>query len=355
MPELSIIIVNYNNRAQLEECLPSLRAVLAGHDAEVLISDNGSRDGSPEWIRAQFPEFRVLENNANLGFAEANNRALAVCRGEYILLLNPDTVLVHDAFRPMIDLLRESRRIGAVGCKLIGRDGARQVSARSFPTLLSFLLNLSGLEYHHPRSRFFGRYPLSYWDGETPRAVDWVCGAVLMIRRDVLAKVGGLDPYYFLTYDEVDWCHRIKDAGYEVWYTPAGRIIHLVSQSEPQSNPSPEGKLKYLTVERNSRVHYFTKHHGALYAALVELLCLGASALFLAKAALLGSGRSRASQLELRLTLRLYWRTLRRVPRALARDLARALGARAAAPFPVLVNPYTETAVHGSDATARVA
>jgi N-acetylglucosaminyl-diphospho-decaprenol L-rhamnosyltransferase len=345
MCELSIVIVNYNNRRQLEECLPTLRPVLAQHDAEVLISDNGSRDGSLAWLRADYPEFRIIENNANLGFAEANNRAFAACRGAYILLLNPDTLLVHDAFRPMLDLLQRNPRIGAVGCKLTNADGSRQVSARSFPTLRSFALTFSGLEYRYPRHRICGHYQLTDWDGESARPVDWICGAALMIRREVLERVGGIDPYYFLTYDEVDWCRRIKDAGYEVWYTPAGRIIHSVGQSEPQSNASPEGRLKYLTVERNSRVHYFVKHHGVVYAALVELLHLAASAALLVKVRLLGTRRAAADVLEQRLLLRLYGRTLQRVPRAAGQALRRLWQPAvpdAAAPYPVLVNPYLE-------------
>ena len=231
MAELSIVIVNYNNLRQLMDCLPSLWAALNGHDAEVILSDNGSRDGSLAWVREHFPEIRILENRANLGFADANNRAFAIARGRYILLLNPDTVLLGDPLRPMMNLLEKNRRAGAVGCKLLNEDRSRQVSARAFPTLLTYWLSFSGLAHRYPRSRFCGRFYMTYWDGDDARPVDWVCGAALMIRREVLSRVGGVDPYFFLTYDEVDWCHRMKDAGYEVWYTPQADTLTSTCRS----------------------------------------------------------------------------------------------------------------------------
>jgi GT2 family glycosyltransferase len=133
--KLSVVIVNFNNDRVLRGCLPSLPEALEGLDAEVILSDNGSSDGSLEWVRANYPQIRILENGANLGFAEANNRAFPLTKGDRILLLNPDTIVEGDAFRPMLDLLDERPLAGAVGCMLHNVDGSRQISVRSFPSL----------------------------------------------------------------------------------------------------------------------------------------------------------------------------------------------------------------------------
>ncbi|MBI4718393.1 MAG: glycosyltransferase family 2 protein [Planctomycetes bacterium] len=341
MPELSIVIVNFNNLRVLEACLPAVMRGLGSLDVEVILSDNGSRDGSLDWVRANFPRVRILENGANLGFAEGNNRAFPLATGRFILLLNPDTVVEESALPAMVAFLREHPRAGAVGCYLLNPDGSRQISARSFPTLLTYFFQFSGLSWHHPRSRLFGRFNMTYWDGDDARQVDWVSGAALMIRREVLERVGGIDPYFFLTYDEVDWCHRMTKAGFEVWYTPAGRIMHLDRQSEPQSNPKPEARIKYLTVERNSRVRYFVKHHGRVYAALVEALHLTMCAALWLKGALLGTKQPPIVMLERRLLWVLYWRTACRVPRALWYAFKRAIrAADRCPPFRVFVNPY---------------
>jgi GT2 family glycosyltransferase len=339
--DLSIIIVNYNNFRVLRDCLPTLMPAIDGLDVEILLSDNGSGDGSLEWIEREYPTIRIIRNGQNLGFAEGNNRALPHARGDHLLLLNPDTLIVGDAIRTMLHFLREHSRVGAVGCKLLAPDGTRQVSARRFPTLLTYFLQFSGLAYRFPRHPFFGAYNLSFWDGETARSVDWICGAALMFRREVLEKAGPLDPEFFLTYDEVDFCHRIKDAGFEVWYIPQAQIIHLEGQSAPQADFKPQGRMKYLTVERNSRFRYFRKHHGLLYAVLVEDLHLLLNGLLLLKAWLLGTKQPTLCTLDRELLMRIYWDTLGRVPRAAAHRVSRAAGLNDAGkkPFKVFHNP----------------
>lgn len=340
--DLSIVIVNYNNLRVLKGCLPSLMPALEGINAEVILSDNGSSDGSLDWVRQNMPLVRILENGANLGFAEANNRAFSVACGRFILLLNPDTVVNNGALRPMFNFLETNPPVGAVACKLLNPDGSRGISARTFPTLTTYWMQLSGLAYRYPRSQLCGRFNMTYWDGDSARAVDWLCGAVLMFRREIMNHVGGLDPYFFLTYDEVDFCHRIKDAGYQVWYIPEGEIVHLEGQSEPQSNPKPEARIKYLTVERNSRVRYFVKHHGVVYAVLVEALHLLMAVALLAKAKVLGTNVSHISTMEKGLLLRLYWRTALRVPRACWAALVhRGLAREDPTRFTLFVNPYT--------------
>jgi hypothetical protein len=339
--DLSIVVVNYNNFRVLRGCLPALVEAIHGINAEVIVSDNGSTDGSLEWIRCAFLQFRLVENGANLGFAEANNRAFECATGRCILLLNPDTMVLGDAIGAMMRFLEQRPRVGAVGCKLLNGDGSRQISARSFPTLTTFAMDLTGLAWRRPRSRLCGRFNMTYWNGETARSVDWVSGAALMFRREILQNVGYVDPWFFLTYDDIDFCRRIKDAGYEVWYTPEGQIVHLDRQSEPQSNPRPEARIKYLTVERNSRVRYFVKHHGRVYALCVELLHFALAAAFLSKAGVFGTKQSPEAVMEKRLLLRLNWATVFRLPRVcwdrLRRSLFRTLPG---SPTPLFINPY---------------
>jgi GT2 family glycosyltransferase len=337
--KLSVIIVNFNNDRVLRGCLESLPAALEGLDAEIILSDNGSVDGSVDWVRQNFPQVRIVENGANLGFAEANNRAFPMAQGDYILLLNPDTIVQNDAFRPMMELLDSRPQAGAVGCKLLNADGSRQISTRSFPTLSTYCFHFLGLDYRYPESHRFGRSSMTYWNGDDSREVDWVSGAALMIRREVLEATGGIDAYFFLTYDEVDWCHRMRKAGYEVWYTPDGVVVHLDRQSEPQSNPNPEARIKYMTVERNSRVRYFVKHHGAFYALLVEVVHVVLSGALWLKARTFGTKQSQIVTMEHGLMLTLYWRTARRIPKACFYALLRGFGGRTR--YSLFVNPYT--------------
>ena len=224
---------------------------------------------------------------------------------------------------------------------MLNADGTRQLSTHSFPGLSTYLFHHLGLEYRYPESRRFGRSSMTYWKGEDTRQVDWVSGAALMIRREVLEATGGIDPYFFLTYDEVDWCRRIRKAGYEVWYTPDGVVVHLDRQSEPQSNPEPEARLKYMTVERNSRVRYFTKHHGVLYAFLVEAEHILLNGALWLKAQTFGTKQPPGAVMEQRLMLTLYWRTALRVPKACYHTLRRGFGGRSR--YPLFVNPYIET------------
>ena len=148
--KLSIVIVNFNNDRVLRGCLESLPAALSGLDAEVILSDNGSSDGSLEWIREHHPDIRIHENGANLGFAEANNRAFPLTRGDYVLLLNPDTIVEADAFAPMIELLDGKPEAGAVGCRLLNPDGSRQISTRCFPSLGTYTYEFLGLAFRYP-------------------------------------------------------------------------------------------------------------------------------------------------------------------------------------------------------------
>lgn len=226
-PDLSIITISTDEREHLERCLPSVRRALEGLRGEQFVVDNGSSDGVSEWVEREYPEVRLLRNERRLGFASNNNRALRGCAGRYVLLLNPDTELRPDTLRTMVDFLDQEPRVGAAACRLENFDGTLQLTCRRFPTLASVLLRWARGEAWWPRSGILRRYLMSDWDHETVRDVDWLLGAFLMVRREVIQQVGPLDPAYDpLYYEDIDWCWRIGSAGYRVTYVPQARAFH---------------------------------------------------------------------------------------------------------------------------------
>ena len=268
--DLSIIIVNWNTRDLLKACLRSVYAETRGLTFEVFVVDNASTDGSPEMVRTEFPQVRLIQNNVNVGFAKANNQAIALSKGRYILLLNPDTLLRDNAFSRMVHFLRSHPDIGALGCKILTSEGKIDLrGAKGFPSLLGEFFELTRLSYRFPRSKFFGNYLMTYWDHEDSREVDVLSGACLMIRREALEQVGLFDERFFLYGAEVDWYYRLKRMGWKVFYYSEAEIIHIGSQSTRQLGEK-------MGLERfRSRYRLFCKHKGKGYArAYKALLCL---------------------------------------------------------------------------------
>ena len=269
MKDLSIIIVSYNTRLALRDCLKSLEDAARGLHAEVLVVDNASRDGSAEMVRRQFPRVRLCAMERNLGFAAACNVALALFQGRYALLLNPDTLVGPGALGAMTAFMDAHPKCACLGPRLIGADGCCQPSARGDHTLLDHLFALAALTMRFPRSRLFGRFYLSFWDGSTERQVDWVCGAAMMIRREAIDRVGLLDGGYFLYYEEADFCRRARAKGWKVWYSPAAEIVHLSGLSaETEAGHRISGDI--LRYRLASRRRYFRKFSGRLTAWAVE-------------------------------------------------------------------------------------
>lgn len=223
-PVLSIIIVNWNTRNLLRDTLKSVQEeTLLSH--EVWVVDNGSTDGSQEMVREEFPHAHLIANTENLGFAAANNQALPLCQGEYILLLNSDTVVLDGALDKMVAYMHGHDEVGALGCKLLNADGSLQPSAhRFYSTARSIVENRVAhmlWPHKHANTPF-----LSFWDHSSPRQVDWVCGAVLMVRKSLVNEVGLLDDSFFMYGEEVDWQMRMNKAGHQVWFMPGARIVH---------------------------------------------------------------------------------------------------------------------------------
>jgi GT2 family glycosyltransferase len=262
--DLSVIVVSYNTRDILRRCLQYLNECADGLSLEVIVVDNASRDGSVEMLEGDYPEARVIRSEINLGFAAANNRAMEIAQGRYILLLNSDAFLRPGALRLAIDHMDREPEVGLGGGRLVWEDQSWQPSARSFPSVLNDFLILSGLASRFPHSRFFGRPEFTWADPMKAAEVDWVPGAFVIIRPEVLAQTGLFDEAFFLYYEEVDLCRRIKALGYKIAYWPDILIVHLGGESSKTIRGavlSIFGSQVTLWSVR-SKFLYYRKHHG---------------------------------------------------------------------------------------------
>ncbi len=268
--DLSVIIVSYNTREILHRCFQHLRESSEGLSIEIIVVDNASKDGSVEMLETQYPEVRVIRSAVNLGFGAANNRALVQATGRYLILLNSDAFLRPDALRLAIAHMDANPEVGLGGGRLIGPDEAWQPSARQFPSVLNDFLSLSGLASRFPQSHFFGRADRTWSDPLQPAEVDWVPGAFSIISPKALEAVGIFDEDFFLYYEEVDLCRRIKAQGFKVLYWPDVVVVHLGGESSktvPQAVMSRSGSQ--LTLWRmRSELLYYRKHHGLFGAFL---------------------------------------------------------------------------------------
>lgn len=209
MTDLSIIIVNYNGSKFLEDCLNSVYRGTNKTDFEFIFIDNHSSDNSVEIVRANFPRVRIIENQQNLGFCKANNQGLKICQGRYALLLNTDTVVKDGALDRMVEFMDAHPEAGAGGPKLLNPDGTPQHQGALFNK--------------------------KFWLSKSPVKVDYVIGACLMVRREVIDKVGGLDENFFFSNDDLDWCRRIRKAGWDVYFLPGQKSLTLVDSRSSAS------------------------------------------------------------------------------------------------------------------------
>jgi GT2 family glycosyltransferase len=255
--KLSIVIICWNDWKVIENCLRSIFETTHGIDYEVIVSDNGSTDGSVEKIRHQFPSVRLIENRANLGFARGNNVGIREARGEYVLILNPDTIIHGGSLDRWIEFAGSHSEAGAFGCRVHNPDGSYQRSARPFPTIARYVIAALGL-------RFLGRLPrpvlldeYEAWQGDSEKEVDWQSGCCLLLRGDLLKKLGGFDERFFYQFEEVDLCKRVWEAGYRIRYTPEVTITHLGGQSV---NRFP---VRFAVEVCRNGYRYFYKHYGS--------------------------------------------------------------------------------------------
>ena len=262
--DLSIVIVSWNTRDLLDACLRSVlsEAEAAGLAVEIFVVDNASTDQSADMVRRCYPSVKVIENLHNPGFAGANNQALALAGGRYSLLLNPDTVVLPGGLGALVRFMDEHPGAGAAGARLLNADGSLQPSCSPEPTLGRETWRLFHLDSVKP----LGVYHMYEWSTEEPRQVDVVQGAAMIVRAAVLHQVGMLDDSYFMYSEEVDWCTRIRRAGWQIYWTPAARIIHYGGQSSRQI-----ADAMFLQLYRG-KVQYFHKHTGQVTTGMYKLV-----------------------------------------------------------------------------------
>ena len=253
--DLSIIIVNYNVKHFLEQCLLSVQAATQSMSAEVIVVDNNSTDGSVEYLRPKFPEVRFIENKDNPGFAKANNQALRVCKGEYALLLNPDTVIGEDSLRTLCVYMDEHPRVGAMGVKMLDANGCfLPESKRSFPSPWVSFCKLSGLSSLFKQSRLFASYSLPYLSKNKVHEVEVLAGAFLLLRHEAVEKVGLLDESFFMYGEDIDFSYRMLPAGYTNVYYPE-RILHYKGES------TKYGDVRYAKAFYGAMSIFFRKYY----------------------------------------------------------------------------------------------
>jgi len=268
----SIIVVSFNTRDLLERCLQQACAAANGLQAQIIVVDNASWDGSADMVAQKFPEVELVRAPHNLGFAAANNLGWQQAHGKYVVLLNPDAFLASDTLTQAVRLMAVDTTVALAGGLLVSRNGEHEPSARQFPSVLNDLLTLSGLADRFPRSRFFGRFNRTWADPQQPAYVDWVPGAFAIIRNSVLQEIGFFDERFFLYFEEVDLCRRIGNAGHRVAYWPELKITHFGGESSRTlTGQSFSANGRQLTLWRmRSMLLYYRKHHGMMLAWLAS-------------------------------------------------------------------------------------
>ncbi len=253
--DISVVIVGWNAKHYLELCLESLTKAPPRRSMEVLVVDNASTDGSVEMIEAKFPWVKLIKSSENLGFAKGNNVAIRQCQGRYIALVNPDVIVFPGCLDALADFLEQNPKVGNVGPRVFNPDMSMQSTCRRFPTLWNNFCSSTGLSVRFKNSRFFAGEHMFYFPHDRTLAVDVLVGCFSMIRREALDAVGLLDEGLFMYGDDVDWCRRARNAGWQVVFYPGGQAIHDRGKI---TAPYP---VRFAVAQQRSVLHYWTKHH----------------------------------------------------------------------------------------------
>ena len=258
-PDLSVIIVNWNTKELLLNCLESFYRTVKGFTFEIFVVDNGSNDGSPDSVRRKFPEIELIQNQRNLGFARANNEALRRSKGRYALLLNTDVILTNGAVEKLVEFMVHNPTVGVAGGQLINVDGSKQNSFDNFPSLTAEALNKSLLRMLFPQ-----RYPSKRVNYSIPIDVHSVIGACMIVRSRSIQEVGLLDEDYFFFLEETDWCYRMRRRRWRVCHVPQAEIIHL--QGRTANLVRDKAKIEYY----RSLYLFFKKHKGVVRSMMLR-------------------------------------------------------------------------------------
>lgn len=302
--DLSISIVNTNNRTLLDQCLGSIYQATRQISFEIFVVDNCSNDGSAEMVRRKYPAVHVIENEKVLGYSASHNRALKRCQGRSVLVFNEDMLVKSGALDIMVAFMDAHPDAGMLGCRLLNPDGSLQPSCRTFPDLRIVLFRSLYLDKLLPRNRWTGANFMSYWGHDTVREVDVIKGCCMVVRREVLDQVGLMDERFFIYYEETDWCYRTKQQGWKIYFTPDAEIVHYGEQTTSRQS------ARMTLIHRQSQLKYFQKHHGEVTAFLVRLLSILETGLRVVywSLSLLLRRRNRSAATE---KIALYWLSLR--------------------------------------------
>ena len=307
--EISVIIVAWNCRQVLSDCLRSILAQVKPDTSEVIVVDNASSDGTAEMVRQHFPSVKVIESQGNLGFARGNNLGLEAATGEYVFLINPDVVVKEGTFARMMEYMKENPGVGMLGPKIVGRDGLVQRSCMRTPTLWNQLCRALALDSLTKKSRVFGGYLMNDFRHDTLREVDIINGCFWLVRRTALEQVGSMDPQFWMYADDLDWCRRYTEAGWKVVFFPEVEAIHLGGVS------SDNAPVFCFVQMQQADLQYWRKYHGLIsYACFFLILYLshavrstGSALLYMVRA----SSRSRMSLKFKKHFACMHWLTLR--------------------------------------------
>lgn len=264
--DVSIIIVNWNTRDILYECLKSVFKQTNWVEFEVIVVDNASIDGSQKMVKSKFPQGTLIQNQSNRGLAAGTNQGIAVAKGRYVLLLNSDTVILDNSIADTVSFADAYPDAAVVGCRVLNPDKTLQPTCFMFPSILNMLLSSSYLYKVFPQSRFFGRERMTWWLRDDVRQVDVVTGCFMLVRREAIEDAGLMDERFFMYGEETDWCYRFRKAGWKILFTPSAEIIHLAEASSKQRKPVMVLQL------RGSILLFLKKHKGRLIYVLGCLL-----------------------------------------------------------------------------------
>ncbi len=256
--KLTVIIVSYKVKHYLDQCLRSVHEAIQGLEAEVIVVDNHSQDGSVEYLSTEFPWVNFIESNHNLGFARANNQAIRQSQGEFVLLLNPDTLVGEEVLRDAVQFMETHERCGSVGVRMLRTDGTDALeSRRGIPTPMTSFYKMVGLCAHYPQSRVFGKYYMGYLPWDKPVQIEIISGAFCMLRRQALDEIGLLDEDFFMYGEDIDLSYRLLKGGWENWYLPL-KILHYKGESTQKTN------FRYVHVFYEAMFIFLRKHYGHL-------------------------------------------------------------------------------------------
>ena len=284
---LSTLVVNYNTRDLLQPCLQALDESAAGVPSQIIIVDNASRDGSPEVLREKFAERQLLFNEQNVGFGRANNQAYALAKGRYLLLLNTDAMVELDVIQSTVEFLDAHPEYAILGVRLEGTDGSLQPSCRYFPTPWNEFLARTGLQRFFPPVRMVDDMT---WDHRSLRECDWVPGCYYLVRSSATAPIGLFDPRFFMYYEEVDHCRRIKAAGWKVACLASTTVVHIGGASAASDAELSTFGRQISALQIESGLLYHRKHYGLGGLMVVAALAVVGDAILSIKQLMRGAG-----------------------------------------------------------------